>query len=223
MASRVSSLRTAALQALFVSCSLMLVASPASAQWFASTYRPPVIMDELSPREIAQVAARHGFTHVSRPVYGDDFAVVSATDRNGRRARLTIDSFSGRVLRAVQLPGSPEPRSPDSRSREQVAQARTPAVAPAVRQAVPDTATQTRATPDKPTVVRREPMLPPQPLIQNPKAVTAPPLAPKPPQAAVQPRRIDMLPPPAELDAPPSAPRGPAPALAPMVPVAPLE
>jgi hypothetical protein len=214
--------RASTLKALLLASGLVLMAAPASAQWYASTYRPPVIMDELSPREIMQVAARHGFSQISRPVYGDDFAVVSATDRNGRRSKVMIDSFSGRMLRAMPMAGA------EHRPREQVAQARTPAVAPAVRQLVPNTPTQTLATPDKPTVVRREPMLPAQPLMPNPKAGStvlppaAAPAQPKPTQATAQPRRIDMVPP-AELDAPPTAPRAPAGAPINSVPVAPLE
>jgi hypothetical protein len=215
--------QTATLKALLLTSGLVLMASPASAQWFANAYRPPVIMDELSPREVMQVAASHGFSHISRPVYGDDFAVVSATDRHGRRSKVMIDSFSGRMLRTMPMAGG-ERRPREQVAREQVAQARTPAVAPAVRQAVPDTTTQTRATPDKPTIIRREPMLPAQPLVTNPKAganVVAP-AAPKAPQTAAQPRRIDMVPP-AELDAPPSAPRAPMGAPIKIVPVAPLE
>jgi hypothetical protein len=216
--------RASALKAMLLASGIMFMAAPASAQWFASAYRPPVIMDELSPREVMQVAARHGFSQISRPVYGDDFAVVSATDRQGRRAKVMIDSFSGRMLRTMPMAGGADVRRDAPKPREQVAQVRSPAVAPAVRQAVPDAPTQTRATPDKPTIVRREPMLPAQPMTQNPKAgaTVVAPVPPTSPQTAAQPRRIGMVPP-AELDAPPTAPRAPAGAPFNSVPVAPLD
>jgi hypothetical protein len=205
--------------------------APASAQFFFfrnNFFRPyqpypprPLPLDEeLTPREIVDAVHRRGFRDVAKPVYREDVALVTATSREGKRLRLSIDIMSGRIIDAAPAP----------KPRQQLAQ-RAPDQGAAVRRAVPETRRDIRATPEKPpAAVRREPILPPQPqqatpprppLAQPQKPVAQPP-APAPPSAKVeparpeigtktQPRRIDM-PPPAALDdagPPVRAPTGP--------------
>jgi hypothetical protein len=176
-------------------------------------YQPPVLEEELSPRAILGAVHRQGFRNASRPVYREDVALVTATDRQGRRARLSVDTFTGRI---VDL----QPLAPER--RERLAQ-RAPGEGAAVRRAVPDNRRETSApaerspAPRPPTTVRREPMLPPQPQQATPPRppVTRPPTAeaaPVQPGTRAAPRRIDVVPPPAALDdvRPPTvAPSGP--------------
>jgi hypothetical protein len=186
----------------------------AQAQWFPSAYRPPVVMDELTPREAVSIVIRQGYRSPSRPVYQDDVVLVSAIDPSGRRMRLVLDVYSGRIVDRLAV----TPPRPIPQPREQVVQ-RVPDQGPVIRRSVPEQTEKTRATPERPTTIRREPMLPPQVSAPStPRAkITAPEkpaAAAQPPQAAVgsgtkeTPRRIDMLPP-AELDAPPAAPKAP--------------
>ena len=51
--------RRAILAALAVGVSALGSVSHAQAQWF--TYRPPVIMDELTPREVSQIVYSQGY------------------------------------------------------------------------------------------------------------------------------------------------------------------
>ncbi len=192
----------------FIGCASL----PAQAQWF--TYRPPVIMDEMTPREVVHSVRRQGFINPSQPQYRDDFVLLTATEPGGRRVRLLLDVYSGRIVESRPLGH----RSVQER-REQVVQ-RVPDQGATIRRAVPDSEQKTRSTPERPSVIRREPMLPPQinPSQAIPRQQIAPrnqvtPVAPvTPPQAAVgsgtktEPRRIDMVPP-AGLDDVPTAPR----------------
>jgi hypothetical protein len=185
----------------------------AQAQWF--TYRPPVIMDELTPREVNQIVYSQGYRQPSRPVYRDDVVIVAALTPSGQRVRLVLDVYSGRIVDRLSAPQErPKPR-------EQVVQ-RAPDQGPTIRRTVPDVSERARATPERPSTIKREPMLPPQPALppqarpspEKPaqekllpqKPIAAQPLAPtQPPQASVgsgtkaAPRRVDMVPP-AELD-----------------------
>jgi hypothetical protein len=181
-----------------------------------NVYQPPVMVEELTPREIIHSVHRYGFRDVTRPDYRDDVVLVTATNREGRRLRLEVDLYSGRILDAAPV------------TRHQLAQ-RAPEQGAAVRRAVPDSRLDARAAPDRPpTTVRREPMLPPQPQQQAkpplarpqqavpPKAQPSPqpPTAKAEPGTRAQPRRIDITPP-AALDdvkrppAPPAPPAGP--------------
>jgi hypothetical protein len=213
----------AALLALLAGGVMSLAApTPAQAQFFfgAPFYRPffhrppphhhfarPSFDDEeLSPREIVMAVQEYGFREATKPVIREDVALLAATNREGRRLRLTVDVYSGRILSAEPVPNQPP--------RERLTQ-RVPDQGAAVRRAVPETRQDVRATPEKPTVVRREPMLPPQPQpqprqAQPPKATperlkpaqqapAQPPAAKAEPGARTQPRRIDMTPP-AALD-----------------------
>ncbi len=172
--------------------------------------RPPVMAEELTPGEVAAVVRGHGFRDASRPRFEDDVALVTATDRNGNRLRLSIDLYSGRIVEA-------EPLRPQ---RERLVQ-RAPDQGAAVRRGVPETREDVRAAPDRPpTTVRREPMLPPQPQREaKPPRATPPPRPAQPPTAGVapgtkiQPRRIEITPPAAldDVKRPPAAaaPTGP--------------
>ncbi len=185
----------------------------AQAQWFAPRhYYPPVVMDELTPREIHGRIARQGYSQASRPVYRDDVVIVSAVDPSGRRVRLVVDVYSGRIVNSQALP-TPRPR-------EQVVQ-RVPDQGPTIRRTAPEPTERTTVSPERPTIIRREPLLPPQtttpapPRGQITQPVRPPAAAPQPPEATVgtgtreTPRRIEMTPP-AELDAPPLRPVAPA-------------
>lgn len=184
----------------------------AQAQWFMPPrYYPPVVMDEVTPREVHGLVRRQGYRNPSSPVYRDDVVIVSAQDPSGRRVRLVLDVYSGRIIDRQASPQSP---------RERVVQ-RVPDQGPAIKRAVPDPTERSSATPERPTTIRREPMLPPQVTtpapprsrIVQPEKPVSPPQ--RPPEAAVgsgtreAPRRIDMVPP-AELDAPPARPVAPA-------------
>jgi hypothetical protein len=183
-----------------------------------NVYRPPVVHDELTPREIVNALQARGFRNIGRPAYGEETAAVVATDPGGQRVRVRVDLYSGAIVDRRRLP--------------QVAQ-RAPDQGAAIRRAVPDPVERTRATPpevqergratpDKPTVIRREPLLPPQTTTpappRNNRVVQPerPAPAAKPPEASVgsgtrnQPRRIDIITPPAPLDAPPDRPVAPA-------------
>lgn len=179
----------------------------AQAQWFAPrTYQPPVVLEELTPREVLGRVRSLGYSSPSKPDYRDDVVIVSATDPAGQRFRLVLDVFSGRVIdRTV----APQPR-------QSVVQ-RAPDQGATIRSLVPEQAERTRAAPEKPQTIPREPVKPPQsakPAL--PKTNIVPPEkpveAPKPPEASVgtgtrdQPRRIDITPP-APLDAPVEAPK----------------
>jgi hypothetical protein len=220
------------LRAVFAAGALLLGSTGlAQAQWFGfgyhrgyhggdfwqpniyrpNIYRPPVVMDELTPREVVNSLRARGFRDISRPVYQDDVAIVRAVNPSGRPVRLVIDIYSGRIVDRQAAP-QPQPQRP------QVVQ-RVPDQGPTIRRTVPDSTEKTRATPERPTTIKREPMLPPQTTTPSPpkNRVVQPekPQQPaKPPEASVgsgtkaQPRRIDMVPP-AELDAPPEKPRAP--------------
>jgi hypothetical protein len=168
-------------------------------------YRPPVV-EELSPREVMAAVQRQGFRDPSGFRYDDDVAVVTATARDGRRFRLEVDIYSGRIVDT--FPVRPEPRP-------QVAQ-RAPDQGAAVRRAVPEQRNDVRVTPERPpTTIRREPLLPPQPQQAKPPPKAEP--RPQPPTAQQQPpagtraapRRIDITPPAALDDVRPPAPAAP--------------
>jgi hypothetical protein len=197
---------------------VLLSTGSAQAQFF---YRPPVVAEELTPREAHYAVARYGYRPAGRVSYQDDVVVVPAVAPDGRRFRIVLDVYSGQILNSTPLASihpqrdlkKREVRRAPQQPRERVVQ-RVPDQGPAIRQGVPNPETRAkvspdtpRATPENPTVIRRQPMLPPQnqPVVRQP----TPDAAPKaPPEAAVgsgtrqQPRRIDGLPPPAALDAP---------------------
>jgi hypothetical protein len=195
--------------ALAASVLVLSSAGVAQAQWFAPRYyQPPIVLDELTPREILGRVRNLGYSSPSRPEYRDDVVIVSATDTSGRRFRLVLDAYSGRL---VERFAAPQPR-------QNIVQ-RTPDQGATIRNTVPEQTERTVATPDRPTTIRREPILPPQTttptppksrIVQPEKPVEAP----KPPEASVgtgtrdQPRRIDITPP-AALDAPPERPKAP--------------
>ncbi len=194
--------------------------------WAPHYRRPPVVLEEMEPREIVSALEARGFTRVSRPVYREDLAIVRAVNPAGRPVRLTIDIFSGRILdREFDRLEQREERRP------QVTQ-RAPGQGPAIRDAVPETAPPARAAPEPRPEIRREPVTPrqatPPAPPRNERIVRPEKPAPaaKPPEAAVgtkeQPRRIEIAPP-APLDAPPAP--APKPAEPPInsVPPAPLE
>jgi hypothetical protein len=187
----------------------------AQAQWFA--YRPPVIMDEMTPREVVYSVRRQGFSNPSHPQYRDDFVVLTATEPGGRRVRLMVDVYSGRIVDSRPLAHrSVQERREPARPREQVVQ-RAPDQGATIRRNVPDSEQKARATPERPSVIRREPLLPPQ---ANPAQQRQPqilrnqnnlPVQKAPPEASVgsgtktDPRRIDMVPPAALEDVPKAA------------------
>ncbi len=192
--------------ALVAGAFLTLSVGVAQAQWFAPrTFYPPVVLDELTPREIHGRVQREGYSSPSRPVYRDDVVLVTAVEPSGRRVRLVLDVYTGRI---VDRQAVPQPRP-----REQVVQ-RVPDQGPTIRRTVPEPTERSAVTPERPTIIRREPLLPPQPPSASPPrgrvAVPEKPAVetPRPPEAAVgsgtrtTPRRIEMTPP-AELDAPP--------------------
>jgi hypothetical protein len=184
----------------------------AQAQWF--TYRPPVIMDEMTPREVVHSVRRQGFSNPSQPQYRDDFVLLTATEPGGRRVRLTVDVYSGRIVDSRPLAHrSVQERREPARPREQIVQ-RVPDQGATIRRNLPDNAQKTRATPERPSVIGREPLLPPQTNPARPrqqqllKEQESPAARKAPPEATVgsgtrnQPRRIDMVPPAALEDVP---------------------
>jgi hypothetical protein len=201
------------LRAVLAAGALLFVSTGmAQAQWFLPPrYYPPVVMDEVTPREVHGLVRRQGYSNPSTPVYRDDVVIVSALEPSGRRVRLVLDVYSGRIIDRQAAPPRP---------REQVVQ-RVPDQGPTIKRTAPEPTERSSATPERPTTIRREPMLPPQVttpapprsrIVQPEKPVVP---SPRPPEAAVgsgtreAPRRIDMVPP-AELDAPPARPVAPA-------------
>ncbi len=198
--------------ALAASVLLLSSAGVAQAQWFGPRYyQPPVVLEELTPREVIGRVRSLGYSKPSRVEYRGDVVVVAATDPAGRRVRLVLDAYSGRLVDRAAVP---QPR--------QNAVLRAPDQGAAIRNTVPEQIERTRATPEKPPTIPREPVKPPQSavpalpktsIVQPEKPVEAP----KPPEASVaigtrdQPRRIDITPP-APLDAPVQAPRAQSPA-----------
>jgi hypothetical protein len=203
------------MRAAFAACVIVSgSAGIAHAQWFQRYYQPPVVMDELTPREAVQRVLAQGYSKPSRPIYEDDVVVLSATEPSGRRVRLVLDVYSGRIIDSITIR-----TARPARPHEQVVQ-RAPDQGPTIRRSVPDPVEPTRATPERPATIRREPMLPPQtttPVPSRPRVVAPEtPQAPaRPPEASVgtgtkdMPRRIEMVPP-AALDAPPAPTRPPA-------------
>jgi hypothetical protein len=221
----------AALGASVVLLMACVSALPASAQWFGRSYAPVIIEeDNLRPSEVARIIERMGYRQVARPRLVRDSYLVDATTRGGTRVRLVVDAFTGHVVDSFLAPQQvipqqverPRPHPPRERivrapegEDESPARDGRPQVVPSVPRAEPP-----RQEPRPPTVVRREPMLPPQ---APPSAAPAP-RPPQPPQARpatppaapaaqppvaqqpgtgtrVQPRRIDGAPPPpAPLD-----------------------
>jgi resuscitation-promoting factor RpfA len=208
----IGSVRGSLRAALAAGAVLFVSTGIAQAQWFMPPrYYPPVVMDEVTPREVHGLVRRQGYSKPSNPVYRDDVVIVSALDPSGRRVRLVLDVYSGRIIDRKALPQQP---------REQVVQ-RVSDQGPTIKRTAPEPTERSSVTPERPTTIRREPMLPPQvttpapprsKVVQPEKAVTPPP---RPPEAAIgsgtreAPRRIEMIPP-AELDAPPARPLPPA-------------
>jgi hypothetical protein len=206
------SMRGSLRAALAAGALLFVSAGIAQAQWFMPPrYYPPVVMDEVTPREVHGLVLRQGYSKPSNPVYRDDVVIVSALDPAGRRVRLVMDVYSGRIIDRQAAPQRP---------REQVVQ-RVPDQGPTIKRTIPEPTERSAVTPERPTIIRREPLLPPQVTtpapprskVVQPEKPVAPP--PRPPEAAVgsgtreAPRRIEMVPP-AELDAPPARPLPPA-------------
>jgi len=157
---KVRRLRQIFLASILAVAPLVVIDSAAQAQWLGygpyGRYAPPVVMEEMSPRELAQVVRAQGFGKPSQPVYHDEVAIVTASTSDGRRVRLTIDAFSGQILGSTLLaPARPRPQ----REHPTVVQ-RVPDQGAAIRRSVPDQDKRVRATPEKPTIVRRQPMLP---------------------------------------------------------------
>jgi hypothetical protein len=173
-------------------------------------YIQPPVVDELTPRDIVMAVGRYGFRDISRPRYLDDVAVVLATAQDGRRMRLEVDLYSGRIIDAMAV----------RQERRQLVQ-RAPDQGAAIRRGVPEQRRDVRAAPEPapatrpPTTIRREPMLPPQPQQTRPAPKAEP--RPQPPAAQQQPptgtrttpRRIDITPPAALDEVRPPAPAAP--------------
>jgi hypothetical protein len=209
----------------FAGAALVMSVGAAQAQFF---YRPPVVDEELSPREVHFAIARYGFRPAGQMSYQDDVVIVPALAPDGRRFRLVLDVYSGQMINRTPMAAlhpnrelrKREARRAPEGPQERVVQ-RAPDQGPAIRQGVPNPETRAkaspdgpRATPDNPTVIRRQPLLPPQnqPVVRQPQPNAVPRT---PPEAGVgsgtrqQPRRIDGIPPPAALDSPRSAPEAP--------------
>jgi hypothetical protein len=214
--------RKAALLGLGVTAGVSTHAGQAQAQWYGfrhqQYYAPPVVEpDEMTPRELAHAVRSQGFNQPSRPVYHDEVAVVTAVDRGGQRVRLTLDVFSGQIVNLSPLGPVPRvmprverhqaeiPRERPDRERPRIVQ-RAPDQGAAIRGSVPNQDTRARATPENPTIVRRAPLLPPQPGTLDKQGAGAKPDPAKPnqtqagPSPAVgvgtkaAPRRIDLAP-----------------------------
>ncbi|MGL5138106.1 MAG: hypothetical protein ACRC7G_10090 [Beijerinckiaceae bacterium] len=192
-----------------LACGILANATPAAAQYYYQSYSgnfrgngfhsAPTVVYELSPHQIGRLVTRQGYRPEAAPVYDDEVAVLVATDAAGRRTRLTVDSYSGRIV-ARRLLDAGKPR-------QQVA------ARPADAKA---------ALPKPPLVPRGNaaPLASPAPA----KPATRP-AQPKPPAQALgtpaAPRRVD-IPPPAPLDGPAPV-RAPAEAPINSVPPAALE
>jgi hypothetical protein len=223
-----SRLRRSAALMLFAMAGIAGASSAAQAQFFGyrSYYQPPVVLEELTPREVFRIVRSQGFRDPSRLTYRDDVVLVTAAAPSGRTVRLVLDVYSGRIIDATTVP---QQRVEPPKQRPQLTQ-RAPDQGPAIRRTVPDSEQRVREAPEPAPSIKREPPLPrPAQPSQIEKQRSGPPQPQaQPPQAGgvgsgtrTAPRRIDVVPP-VDLDATPVAPRPPSPP-APMVPPAALE
>jgi hypothetical protein len=84
----------------------LLMAAPASAQWFGDPVMPP--------RAIGRIVMQQGYSGFSPPRLAGDVYIVNAIDQDGARVRLVIDAYDGRILRPVR---SVEELAPPRRAR----------------------------------------------------------------------------------------------------------
>jgi hypothetical protein len=153
--------------------------------------------DELTPGELQRLALAQGFRIVSRPRYGDDYAVARAQDRAGRSVQITLDAFSGQVVHVRAMAQPPRPPAQVERVQPQ-REASVPPKPVTPRKVEPSAAPPpvaapgNKATPERPTVIRREPMLP-APSAPSASAASGAPSVGS--GTRSQPRRIEIVPP----------------------------
>jgi hypothetical protein len=55
--------------------------------------------DVVSPRAIVHDLRMQGFSYISRPALAGQFYQVKARDPNGKKVKLSIDAYSGRIAK----------------------------------------------------------------------------------------------------------------------------
>lgn len=59
--------------------------------------------DVIPPRAIAKWLKRHDYTYITRPVLSGRFYQVKAIAPNGRKVKLYIDAYSGRIVKSKRI------------------------------------------------------------------------------------------------------------------------
>lgn len=86
-------------------CALMMMATPAAAQW--GPYRPGPVYDAISLHEIQATLRAHGMRPVTRPVQSWPYIVVRATDPSGHLVRVLLNARYGNIVEVIPLPSAP--------------------------------------------------------------------------------------------------------------------
>jgi len=83
-------------------CALMMMASPAAAQW-----GPGPVYDAVSLHGIEATLRAHGMRPVTRPVQSWPYIVVRAADPSGRVVRVLLSARYGNIVEVIPLPSAP--------------------------------------------------------------------------------------------------------------------
>ena len=86
-------------------CALMMMATPAAAQW--GPYRPGPVYDAISLHEIQATLRAHGMRPITRPVQSWPYIVVRATDPSGHLVRVLLNARYGNIVEVIPLPSAP--------------------------------------------------------------------------------------------------------------------
>jgi len=78
---------------------LALTASAASADDYYDNGGYGYSQGTVSPRSIVQDLQYQGFSNISRPALAGQFYQVKAIDPNGKKVKLYIDAYSGRIVK----------------------------------------------------------------------------------------------------------------------------
>lgn len=195
-----------------------LGATPAQAQFFAYGYNERFyIRPEIGPVDVVEIVYDAGFRRPSRPVYQGDVYLIDATDEDGSRVRLTVDSYSGFIIRTVMLsrpvPG-PRPPVAERRNRldDEASIQRVPGSGPVLRDTPPRRQAPTRTVPDDEAIEGLNPRTTPAPRpapAQRPRAERPPVERPiETPRRRIEPRQVEprQTPPAGTATAPSTAP-----------------
>jgi hypothetical protein len=87
-------------------CALVMMASPAAAQW-GPYGQGRYVYDAGSLYGIEATLHAHGMRPVTRPVHSWPYIVVRATDPSGRLVRVLLNARYGNIVEVIPLPSAP--------------------------------------------------------------------------------------------------------------------